>query len=472
MRHYLGHVSLIHGWLPIAVQILTAVVLVCAAGGRSRHWRRVWLPVAIVGGLALAGMAHWYIDALGVAGDPAPPVLWVWIAGVGLALGALTLGWRRAQWWRRGLGLLALPMCVLSAALTVNLWVGYFPTVHTAWSQLTAGPLPDQTDRVAVTMMQLAHVRPVTGVVVPVRIPSGASKFHHRRELVYLPPAWFHTNPAPALPTVMMIGSALNTPADWIRAGHAIRIVDDFAAAHGGNAPVLVFVDATGAFDNDTECVNGVRGNAADHLTKEVVPYMISNFRVSADRASWGIVGWSMGGTCAVDLTAMHPDLFSAFVDIAGDAAPNMGDRAQTIAALFGGDAGQYAAFDPNDVISHHGRYTGVYGWFEIPGDPASRHRAPTADGNGVIAEGDHDPGTNPEGQDLAANGLCRLGSAHGIRCSVVVEPGRHDWPFAAQAFGTALPWLAGRLGTPGVPTLPLPGVTPQPTSVLTVAQR
>jgi hypothetical protein len=38
---------------------------------------------------------------------------------------------------------------------------------------------------------------------------------------------------------------------------------------------------------------------------------------------------------------------------------------------------------------------------------------------------------------------------------------GRHDWPFAAQAFATALPWLAGRLGTLGVVRTPLPGLAP-----------
>ena len=80
----------------------------------------------------------------------------------------------------------------------------------------------------------------------------------------------------------MMIGGEFNTPADWLRAGNAIKTIDDFAAAHGGNAPVLVFVDSGGAFNNDTECVNGTRGNAADHLTKDVVPFMDSNFGVSA----------------------------------------------------------------------------------------------------------------------------------------------------------------------------------------------
>ena len=56
---------------------------------------------------------------------------------------------------------------------------------------------------------------------------------------------------------------------------------------------MLVFVDPGGAFNNDTECVNGTRGNAADHLTKDVVPFMVSNYHVSPNQANWGAVGWS-----------------------------------------------------------------------------------------------------------------------------------------------------------------------------------
>jgi S-formylglutathione hydrolase FrmB len=40
----------------------------------------------------------------------------------------------------------------------------------------------------------------------------------------------------------------------------------------------------------------------------------------------------------------------------------------------------------------------------------------------------------------------------------VVSDPGKHDWPSAASALPIALPWLAGRLGTTGVPAVPLPG--------------
>jgi S-formylglutathione hydrolase FrmB len=105
-------------------------------------------------------------------------------------------------------------------------------------------------------------------------------QFTHRGELVYLPPAYFRHQPPPTLPTVMMIGGEFNTPADWLRAGDAVTTIDKFAAAHGGNAPVFVFVDAGGTFNNDTECVNGPR-SSADHLTKDVVPYLIANFGVS-----------------------------------------------------------------------------------------------------------------------------------------------------------------------------------------------
>ncbi|MGX9791605.1 alpha/beta hydrolase-fold protein [Mycobacterium sp. MMS18-G62] len=439
-----------HGWIPLTVQIIAAVVLIAAIGWRNRRWRVVWLPWVTLVGAALAMTAYWYVASQGMSDDtnPAPHSLWIWVALSGVAAGVLVAGWRGARWWRRAVSALALPMCVLCAGLALNLWVGYFPTVQTAWNQLTAGPLPDQTDQVTVTAMQKQHAIPAKGTVVPVTIPSTTSGFKHRGELVYLPPAWYASNPPPQLPTVMMIGGEFNTPADWMRAGNAIKTIDEFASAHGGNAPVFVFVDSGGAFNNDTECVNGARGRAADHLTKDVVPFMVSAYGVSSKPSNWGIVGWSMGGTCAVDLAVMHPDMFSAFEDIAGDMAPNSGNKAQTIDRLFSGNAAAYAAFDPSTVITRHGPYAGVTGWFDINNAPPA---APTKN--------------NPNDQTAAANSLCALGSANGIRCAVVMQPGKHDWPFAAHAFAAALPWMASQIGTPGIPTVPLPAAPPAPAS-------
>jgi S-formylglutathione hydrolase FrmB len=295
-----------------------------------------------------------------------------------------------------------------------------------------------------------------------VAISEDASHFKHRGEVVYLPPAWFSSSPPPPLPTVMMIGGEFNTPADWLRAGNAARTIDEMAARHGGNAPVFVFVDSGGAFNNDTECVNGSRGNAADHLTKDVVPYMISRFGVSPEPARWGIVGWSMGGTCALDLTVMHPELFSSFVDIAGNMGPEAGTKAQTIARLFGGNADAWAAFDPATVIARHGRYTGVSGWFDVSSsNPPKRHRGLSVTDATDVALSGRESVANPNDQISAAESLCALGRANGISCAIVAQPGKHDWPFASNAFAAALPWLAGRLDTPGVPRIPAPATWP-----------
>jgi S-formylglutathione hydrolase FrmB len=443
VHHLIGQQALTSGWLPVLAQLITIAAVVAAAVRRSRRWRTLWLPAAALVGAAFAVAVNGYIGAIGVAGGPVPLRLLCWVGLTGFTGAVIATGWRGARWWRRGVTMMSVPACALCAALMLNQWVGYFPTVHAAWNALTVGPLPHQTDRMTVTAMQLAGDRPSQGVIVPVTISAAASQFRHRDELVYLPPAWFAANPPPRLPVVMMIGAQLNTPADWLRAGGAAQIIDGFASAHGGNAPVFVFVDATGAFNNDTECVNGSRGNASYHLTKDVVPYMISNFGVSADRSKWGILGWSMGGTCAVDLTVRRPELFSAFVDISGDLGPNSGTKDQTIARLFGGNTDAWAQFDPETVIARHGRYNAVSGLFEI----AARDGA-----TGALDI------SNPENQDRAAQTLSTLAAAHGIDCSLLRLSGHHDWPFAAQAFIAALPWLAGRLATPGVPPVALPG--------------
>jgi S-formylglutathione hydrolase FrmB len=459
-EHSHDGVSLLHGWLPATIEAVAATMLLLAIGWRSHRWRMLWLPLAVVVGVGAASWARWYVDSEGLADDAAPRALWIWIGLTGLAVGVVLLGWRGARWWRRGASVLAVLVCLLSSAVALNLWVGYFPTVQTVWNQLTSGPLPDETDWATVTAMQRNGTVPAHGAVVPVTTPSDASRFKHRTELVYLPPAWFASNPPPRLPTVMMIGGEFNTPADWLRTGNVVKTIDDFAAAHGGNAPVFVFVDTGGSFNNDTECVNGTRGNASDHLTKDVVPFMISNFGVSPGSANSGIVGWSSGGTCAVDLTVMHPELFSSFVDIAGDLGPMAGTKEQTIARLFGGNAAAWSAFDPTTVITNHGPYTGVSGWFAISSDPPKKRRNINAGGD-AVGLGGRDAGGNPRDQTEAANSLCALGKANGITCAVVATPGEHDWPFATDTLTSSLPWLAGQLGTPGVPRIPLPGATP-----------
>ncbi|WP_371869903.1 alpha/beta hydrolase [Mycobacterium kubicae] len=413
--------SLMGGWILTAVQLLAAAALLYAIGWRRRRWRTMWVPLSVVVGALTATLAYWYFSTLGIASEPAPWQMWLWVALVGVATAVAITGWRSAGWWRRNVSVFAASFCMLSMGLTINAWLGYFPTVDTAWSQLTNRPLPNQVDPQTVQSLKHRAIAPRRGVVVPVDTGDRGSGFKHRQEWVYLPPAWFASTPAPRLPAVLMIGGEFNTPADWARAGDAVTALDAFAAAHAGVAPVAVFADATGGFTVDTECVNGPRGNAADHLTADVIPEVSRQFGLG-DQASWGIVGFSSGGTCAVDFAVMHPGTISAFVDIGGDIGPNAGTRAQTIDRLYGGDAAAWSWFDPSTAIARHGPYNNLSGMFAVPGAAVGQ---------------------------AAAESLCALGTANGISCQVVALPGKHDWPSAAHAFAATLPWLADRLGTP-----------------------
>jgi S-formylglutathione hydrolase FrmB len=73
----------------------------------------------------------------------------------------------------------------------------------------------------------------------------------------------------------------------------------------------------------DTQCVNIVHGPQVDtYLTQDVRTAAVHAFRVRADAAAWGLMGYSSGGFCATNLAMRHPDMFSAGVSIAGYSRP------------------------------------------------------------------------------------------------------------------------------------------------------
>ncbi|MFI5510612.1 alpha/beta hydrolase-fold protein [Mycobacterium sp. NPDC051804] len=449
-------VALTSGWLPATIQLTTLALLAVATGLRSEDWRLRWIPAALMVGFATAAAARLFVKYQGWNQEAASMQAVSWTAASGFALGVAVFGWPRSPWWRRSASVASVLLCVLSAGMALNTATGYFPTVTALWRQATGATPDDWIDEATLAQMVRDKATPAEGVMVWVDIPNDASGFDHRPELVYLPPAWFRSDPPPKLPTFMMLGGEFSQPSDWPVAASAVTTLNRFAAAHGGNAPVVVFPDTTGSLSNDTECVNGPRGNAADHLMKDVVPFIISEFGVSADPANWGLVGWSSGGTCALMTTVMHPEVFSAFVALDGQLGPNTGTKRQTIARLFGGDAAAWAAFDPRTVIEKHGPYDDMAAWLGVSEDIPADYRSATITPPDPSGIAEWDP-YSEEHEDNSRT-LCLLLSGHNVECSVVGYGGSHDFLSAGEAFSAALPWLAGRLGTPDVPERPLPG--------------
>lgn len=450
------NLSLTNGLIPLTLQLLAVVAIVVAIGrGRSRKWLLRVLLLAVLIGVAVAAAVALYVRNQGWSAEPISVGTVFWTGMVGFAATVLIAGWRGSAWWRRGVAVLSVLLVVVCCAAAVNTATGYLPTVRAAWLRVTNSQPEQWIDEAQLAALQHTGEIPTRGTVVRMSSPSDASGFAHRTEVVYLPPAWF-ASPRPQLPTVIMLGGEFGRSDDWLLSTNALQTLDTFAGLHHGNAPVVVFPDIAGRFNNDTECVDGPRGNAASHLIKDVVPYMISRFGVSPEPENWGMVGWSSGATCALLMSVRNPEMFRAFVWLDGTLGPNAGTKEQTIARLFGGDQDAWDAYDPKTVITRHGPFDKLSAWLAVAEQTPTVHRdaSTTPPGADVLDGWD----TFSEKHAPNANKLCALLSGYNIECSVVGYKGGHDFPSAGAGFAEALPWLAGVLGTPDVRAKALPG--------------
>ncbi|NUP54009.1 MAG: esterase family protein [Catenulispora sp.] len=419
-------VSLLGGWLPWTLRLLTVLLVVAAVGRRRLRDRRFLLhllPLTVMGAVTFGVLCSLLVREVFDITDPLPLEMWFWLTVAALAGGLAGVCWRGSRWWQRTAGPPATLLALLTSGVALNSSLGYFPTLADMYGELTNQALPQQ-----ITMAELANVHgnTDTGRIVQVDIPAVPSGFKHRTEYVYLPPAWFRSTHRPKLPVIEMIGGEYAVPDNWVRAGNAVKTADAFAKEHHGFAPVLVFADASGGFKVDTECVNGVPGRAGDHLVKDIPQFVQKNFGTFTSAPHWAIAGWSMGGTCAITLSVTHPNVFGHFLDISGDIGPNIGDKAGTVKQLYGGDAAAYDANDPLTVLAKHKKFPKGF--------------------SGIFADGDTE-----DKHIQQAHQLSDAATKAGIESQVYVAPGKHSWTFAQAVFQTQLPWFAKVLQVPGV---------------------
>ena len=78
---------------------------------------------------------------------------------------------------------------------------------------------------------------------------------------------------------------------------------------HNGNIPIIVYPNGgrTGYF-----------GPTENRITKELIPYIDSNFRTLKSREGRHLLGFSMGGTAALRLALKYPQLFTSATSLGG----------------------------------------------------------------------------------------------------------------------------------------------------------
>jgi len=380
--------------------------------------RRAVVTAIIVVSTGLLGwVIAWLVsDVWNVFGVSLTPITRFWVSLLfgGLAVSVISLV--GTKWWRKVLAILSVPVFLLACAAGINVDFGQFATVR---------------DALGIARYTALDTSPATGsdalkgTIGTVTIPATVSGFVPRKALVYLPPAARVKKP-PVLPVIEFFSGQPGSPDNIFVSGHLDVVLDSYAAAHGGVAPIVVVPDQLGAPDRNPMCVDSALGNSATYLTVDVPNWINSNFAVAAAPRGWAIAGFSQGGTCSIQLGAAHPDLYGTILDISGEITPKRGSPAATIEAAFGGDPAAYSRAAPAAILAD---------------------KAPYSDLTVVFAAGGNDA------KYLAwANTLRDAATQAGATASLIVSPGTaHDWHTVNYAFTSALPLIAARLGLTGV---------------------
>lgn len=427
------NLALLTGAVPALLSVVGgAALLYLLFGRRDRRW---WLRVVPVVVLAAAYVVAWVATVLVVVRpfpDPLPAVVWcslgVALIGVGLAAART----RRTGRLDRVLAATAAVLVLGAAANQVNRHFGEFPTVRAALGLREADqveftqvsepapilvyrPARDPLSRV----WRAPSGMPPTGAVSQVRIPATVSHFGARPGWVYLPPAYLGS-PRARLPVLVLLGGQPGSARDWLDGGRLAMIMDRFAAAHAGLAPVVVMPDMLGAALANPLCMDSRLGNAQTYLSVDVPAWTRATLQVDPDPASWAVGGFSAGGTCALQLAVNTPRVYPTFVDISGQSEPSRGgDRASTVAAAFGGDAAAFRAVNPLDLLAAR-RYP---------------------DSAGIVLVGGADNLYRPQ-----ADRVTQATRHAGMQVQYRELPGEHTWRVWAPALEVSLPWLAERL--------------------------
>jgi S-formylglutathione hydrolase FrmB len=426
--------SLTSGAIPVTLSVLGLLAGIGLLAGRNRQWWTWRVPVALGIGVAAAVTVALVVDHLWRPfPDQLPRVV---VVTVGLITAALALAVARPGSWRpHALAAGAVLLVVVAGAVQINQYFDAYPTIRSALGM----PLAHQRDltTVARTAPRLVAATPgvplsrtwtrpanmpATGAVSTATIPGRRSGFQARPAWVYLPPAYLSA-PRAELPVLVLLPGQPGAPRDWFDGGQLASILDKYAAAHAGLAPVVVVADPTGAELGSTLCVDSRAGHAYTYLTVDVPAWIRANLQVDPDPRRWAVGGMSAGGTCALQLAVNAQRTYPSFVDISGQAEPTIGTQAQTINQFFGGDPAAFQRIDPLHVLAVH-TFTGSAGY---------------------IVAGRDDSVYRPQARRVFA-----ATRAAGMDVTYVELPGGHNWRVWSAGLNQAVPWLTVRFGLVG----------------------
>ncbi|MGC5000654.1 MULTISPECIES: alpha/beta hydrolase [unclassified Streptomyces] len=182
---------------------------------------------------------------------------------------------------------------------------------------------------------------------------------------------------------------------------------------------ILVMMRPTVAPPRDTECVDIPRGPQTETFFAQDLPEaVLAHYRAGTRPGSWGIIGDSTGGYCALKIAMRHPGVYAAG---AGLSAYYKAPVDPTTGDLFHGDRNLRDHADLHWLLAHE----------------------PAPDTSLLVTSskvGEHNyRDTLKFLQEVRATGRTRISS-------IILDSGGHNFNTWRREIPTALQWLSGRL--------------------------
>ncbi|MEU3736964.1 MULTISPECIES: alpha/beta hydrolase-fold protein [unclassified Streptomyces] len=156
--------------------------------------------------------------------------------------------------------------------------------------------------------------RPSTGGQIQKVVVSGKEADIASPAYVYLPPEYFQERyKKRTFPVSVVLTGYPGTAEALIKGLHYPQTAH--AEVRRGNMKpmILVMMRPTVAPPRDTECVDIPGGPQTETFFAKDLPKAISeHYRAGRTAGSWGVIGDSTGGYCALKLAVHHPDVYAA----------------------------------------------------------------------------------------------------------------------------------------------------------------
>ncbi|MFF1681410.1 alpha/beta hydrolase [Streptomyces sp. NPDC058256] len=131
---------------------------------------------------------------------------------------------------------------------------------------------------------------------------------------VYLPPEYFQSRyRTRTFPAAAVLTGYPGTAEALIKSLHYPQTAHELARDGTMQPMILVMLRPTVAPPRDTECVDIPGGPQTESFFAKDLPDAVSaHYRVGEKPGSWGIIGDSTGGYCALKLAVHHPEVYAA----------------------------------------------------------------------------------------------------------------------------------------------------------------